>query len=187
MQIQEDTLFKLYRAIRQQQQVWIRYYWIEHDEEIERTIHPHHIHSFNENWYVIAYETASQRMHTYNVGRIRRLEPLAQPFERQADFDAKAWMRSTFQGEHGDTTVEVRIWFDAYQARFVREQDGKYDGQRIEDFPDGSVILTLHTSGLGRLKRWILSFGSRAEVLSPHFLREEVAAELVQAAGRYGL
>jgi predicted DNA-binding transcriptional regulator YafY len=48
------------------------------------------------------------------------------------------------------------------------------------------LLRYLHTSGLERLKRWVLSFGSRAEVLSPPSLREEVAAELARAAGRYG-
>ncbi len=184
--INESRLLDLYQATQQRQQVWVRYYWIERDQTIEGIVHPHHLHSFNDNWFLIAFSTATEAMETFSVGRIQAHRVLNDTFEPAADFDASAWVAATFQGEHGPQTVDVRIRFDAYQARFVREQAPKYPDQQIEELPDGGLILTIRTSGLGRLKRWVLSFGSRAEVLSPQFLREEVAAEVRRVMGLYG-
>lgn len=183
--IDEHTLMELYLAIRNQQQVWFRYYWIERNETVEIIAHPHALHSFQENWFLIAFDPKERAMQTYHIGRIRAYRVLTEAFQPVSDFDAAEWIASTFQGEHGTETVTVQIRFDAYQARFVREQDGKYQGQQIEELPDGGVILSLSTSGLGRLKRWVLSFGRRAEVLSPAFLREEIVDELQHMATLY--
>jgi len=51
--------------------------------------------------------------------------------------------------------------------------------------PDGSITLTLKTSGSADLLRWLLSFGSGAEVLSPPALRALARAELETALSHY--
>jgi hypothetical protein len=118
----------------------------------------------------------------------------------------------------------MSVSFAAKPARLPH--DGDITGGRSIGYKP--LLRYLHTSGLERLKRWVLSFGSRAEVLSPpslrdsdgkvragttnttnntnrcggrdvacnvsttktaftiRVLREEVAAELARAAGRYG-
>lgn len=180
-----NTLMDLYLALQRRNTVRLRYYCIEDDAEVVRKVDPHHLHSFQENWFLIAFCQTTQTMQTFHVGRIKTLSMLDETFHRQPDFDASTWIASTFQGEHGPATYEVRIRFDAYQARFVREQADKYPDQRVEELPDGGLILTLYTSGLGRLKRWVLSFGHRAEVLAPAFLRDEVAEELARTQELY--
>ncbi len=183
--IDEKRLLDLYYAIRQRQQVSVSYYTISRGELTERIIDPYHIHSFQENWYVVAFDHLRQAIRTFNVGRIKWHTILSTSFEPDPAFDAREWMRVTFQGEHGGDAHEVAIRFDAYQARYVREQDGKYAGQRIEELPDGGVILHMETSITGTLRRWVMQFGSHAEVLSPRWLREEIATELRRATDIY--
>ena len=55
----------------------------------------------------------------------------------------------------------------------------------IQEAIDGSVTLRLEVPVSGELQRWVLQFGSEAEVLSPPALRRAVAAELQRAAAPY--
>ena len=57
--------------------------------------------------------------------------------------------------------------------------------QTITENEDASVLLEMETLGWLDVKRWVLSYGAQAEVLEPAVMRQEVAQELAQAAGRY--
>ena len=51
---------------------------------------------------------------------------------------------------------------------------------------DGRVIdLSMRLSALEDIARWVLGFGSQAEVLEPKGLLEKVADELWKAASQY--
>ena len=59
------------------------------------------------------------------------------------------------------------------------------DDQTIVTNPDGSITLTLSTSGTRDLLRWLLSFGSGAEILSPPDLRDALRDEALKLANLY--
>ncbi|MHB1127770.1 MAG: helix-turn-helix transcriptional regulator [Bacillota bacterium] len=59
--------------------------------------------------------------------------------------------------------------------------------QQTEEQSDGGLLLKLTVSGLGEVKRWVLSFGPNAEVLAPENLRQEVAWEVRKMAAKYCL
>ncbi|MGI6098023.1 MAG: WYL domain-containing protein [Dethiobacteria bacterium] len=67
--------------------------------------------------------------------------------------------------------------FNAHQARWIRERTWHHS-QQIEENPDGSLILTLKVSSLDAVKRWVMSFGAHAEVLSPPELQKEIKSDL---------
>jgi len=56
---------------------------------------------------------------------------------------------------------------------------------QLAEQPDGSVILTMTTSGLAQVKSWILGFGSEAKALAPPSLAKEIATELDKARQNY--
>ena len=80
--------------------------------------------------------------------------------------------------------MKVRIWFSPDQVRYVKERKWSKN-QEIVDQEDGSIILSMETSGWWDVKRWILSYGSTAKVLEPEDLREEILAELRAAQDCY--
>jgi len=82
----------------------------------------------------------------------------------------------------------ISVWmstFDSFAARWVRERKW-HESQRLDEQPDGSLILRFTVSGLGEVKRWVFSFGSHAEVLAPEELREEIQRETKKMAEKYG-
>jgi predicted DNA-binding transcriptional regulator YafY len=83
-----------------------------------------------------------------------------------------------------DDPVSARIRFAPEEAKYIRERRWAKD-QKVTEKRDGSVVLELDTSGFQEVKRWVLSFGASAVVLSPKKLRDEVEAEMAKSLGQY--
>lgn len=62
-------------------------------------------------------------------------------------------------------------------ARYIRERRW-HPTQESEEMPDGGLLLRFRTGGLAEVRRWVMSYGSHAEVLVPENLRREVGEEI---------
>ena len=76
------------------------------------------------------------------------------------------------------------IWFDEYQARYMRGKQW-HASQRVEEHANGSLTLVFRTGALAEVRRWVMSYGNHAEVMDPASLRAEVAAEAAAMVQRY--
>ena len=56
---------------------------------------------------------------------------------------------------------------------------------KIEPQKDGSIIFSAEVAGTDEVRHWVLSWGKSAEVISPEFLRREIAQELSDCLGKY--
>ncbi len=184
VEVDPELLSRLYKAMEDRKRVKMVYYTAGRDETNERTVDPYHMHNVNGNWYLIAYCHKRREVRSFLVGRIRSLEELEESFEIPADFSVRDYVESGFLTEHGRTVEEVVIKFDSYQARWIRERKW-HPTQQIEELPDGGLILRLKTGGLGEIKRWVMGYGSHAEVLAPQSLRDEVKEEIEKAKKIY--
>lgn len=180
----EQALIDLHRAIEERRQVRIKYYTNKRGEWNERTINPHHLYNENSNWYVFAFDHLRQEMRNFHLGRIAWWQVRADKFERKSGFSAQEWMAQAFQGIRGEAPETVEVWFDDYQARWIREQHWP-EGYNINELENGELILCFETGGLDGVKRWVMQYGPHAEVLAPPGLRAEVAQEHRLAAARY--
>jgi predicted DNA-binding transcriptional regulator YafY len=117
------------------------------------------------------------------VDRIKGAKLLDTVFAYPSDFDAEALLASAFDLTLDDP-VTASIHFSPQEAPFVRERHWS-DDQSIVSHPDGSITLTLSTSGTRDLLRWLLSFGSGAEILSPPTLRDALRDEALKLANLY--
>ena len=78
--------------------------------------------------------------------------------------------------------MNVAIRFSAGTAPLIRSRLWRSD-QTVEELPDGGLILRMPVDGPNAVRRWVLSFGSGAEVLEPDGLRETMRRELTRGAG----
>ena len=182
--VREQILLELHRAIRENHRLWMRYYTASRDEHTDRTVSPYHLYHAQGEWYLIAFDDFRQEVRNFAVGRIEDWSILPDTFERDAGFSIQEHMGSAFQTERGSEVVEVAIRFDPHQARYIRERRW-HETQRIEEQPDGGLILRFQSSGLGEVKRWVMQYGGNAEVLEPQGLREAIAEEVRRASSIY--
>lgn len=180
----ERLLLDFYQAIQERRQIRMRYYTNSRNSWNERTVNPHHLYYENDAWYLFAYDHWRSEMRNFHLGRIDWWEVLTERFERNPGFSADDWMGTAFQGIRGGEPAQVAIQFDAQQAPWIRERNWP-DTHRIEELPNGSLILRFKTGGLEGVKMWVMQYGAHAQVLEPPELRHMVITELERAIVNY--
>jgi predicted DNA-binding transcriptional regulator YafY len=117
------------------------------------------------------------------LDRIKMMNITDETFEIPSDFDLGTYMQSPFKVIH-DKPVEVTIRFDKKVAGYIKEKIWHHS-QEIEPQKNGSIIFTAEVAGREEVKHWVMSWGNNAEVISPEFLRREIATELQDCLEKY--
>jgi len=174
---------RINRAIRECETLRVVYFAVYRSGLDEREIDPYHLYRHGGVWYAFAHCHSRGETRTFAVDRIHSLEGTGRRFDRPVDFTAENYVADAFGIERGEPAC-VAIRFRSDQARYIRERSW-HSSQIIEELPGGDLILRLHVGGLGEVKRWVLAYGSGAEVLEPPELREAVKREVEGLAGTY--
>jgi predicted DNA-binding transcriptional regulator YafY len=170
-------LLALNEAINERWRISMNYFTASRGERNQRVFEPYHLYNVRGDWQVIGFDHLRQQFRNFAVSRIEAWQVQKdQRFTRDATFSVDSYLASGFLAERGDSTLEVAIWFDAYQARYMRERQF-HPSQQIEEHADGSLTLRFQSGALAEVRRWVMSFGSHARVLAPASLRAEVIAE----------
>lgn len=179
----EKVIQALTDAMLQQKVCEVRYHAYTHDEENRFTIEPLHFFEHNGGLYAYARVPKHDWVITLAVERIIELTPTSKTFAYPDDFDPEDKLASAF-GVTDNDPCEVKIWFSAREARYIKERKWAKD-QTITDNGDGSIILEMRTSGIWEVMRWVLSWGKEAKVLEPERLRKELQDEIKKMNGFY--
>jgi proteasome accessory factor B len=73
-------------------------------------------------------------------------------------------------------TEEITIRFSPEAASDIKRKKW-HPSQKITDNKDGSIDFTVTISGHDEIMKWILSWGSKAKVISPKELKEKIKKE----------
>lgn len=151
-------------------------------EPMWRQIDPYQGVRFEGDWYVVGYCHLRDAIRTFSLARMLNAKKSRERFTRPNSFDFRQLFGSHFGIHWSEEETEVRIHFNRHAADYIRERQW-HPSQRIDDQADGSLILTLTVNHLLELKRWILSWGDQARVLTPFELAEELRRTALRMAG----
>lgn len=183
--VRSETYLQLARAAAARQKVSVRYYTASRGKWSQRTLHPYQLRLARGEWILIAFDENRGELRCFNIARIETLHVLNHYFERQRDFDGEQYVREMFVTERGDEVFEVAIRFDEYQSRYIRERTWHPQQKPLEPQADGGVILKFPASGLNEIARWVMGYGSHAQVLQPPKLRQIVRNHIREMAKLY--
>lgn len=141
-----------------------------------RIVEPHHLACVQGQWYCIAIDREKKAWRNFVLGRMRHVEMLAEPFERDRKFDINAYLQQSlgiFTG--GGRLQTVKLRFDAWAAQLVRER-AWHPGQRLQELPRGEIEFYLQLTSFEEIEPWILSWGVHVHVLGPAALRKRLAS-----------
>lgn len=174
---QKQVWFRiLVDAVVGQRTVKIKYFTRERGEESLRELDPYGMVLHEGAFYVVAFCHRRREVRTFLLDRISAVAVTGRTFSAPADFSVKDHFRQAWGLLKGAALVTVRVRFARGTARVIRE--GRWhDTQRLEEQSDGSVVLAVRVAGWEEIKRWVMSFGSQAEVIEPEELRKSVARE----------
>lgn len=179
----EETIEKLTDAVLRQKTCRIEYHSYSSGKVSRFDIHPLKLFEWNGGLYLSAFLPEYDNIRTLAVERFNAISVTEEDFSYPANFNPEEILEDAF-GIIYDDPVEVKIRFCAAQAPYIRERRW-CKKQQMEILDDGTVILTLHTSGWYDVKKWLLSFGANAEILEPDEKRKEVQEEIKRMASQY--
>lgn len=176
-----DTVLE---AIQSKRKLRMRYYTASRGVHTEREVDPCKLYNHQNDWYLIAFDHLRNDLRDFAVSRMQEVRMLDQPFELSSEVDLEAHMERHFGGIRSDTPIPVTVWFDDYQARWMRERQWTGETGR-EEHKDGSLTLHLTVYDLDSAKRWIMQYGSHARALQPQVLIDKIAQEVAAMSLQY--
>jgi len=179
----KEIIEQVNEAVVHQRFIRMVYYTMSRKEALEREVAPYKIWFFDGTFYLIGYCRFRDDIRIFALDRIKSLKETEEVFEIPESFDFESFMRSSFGVFHGEPAT-VRIWFDAEIAEYISEKIW-HDTQTIEKQKDGSILFTAEVAGTEEIKFWIMNWGSKALVLEPESLRNEIRAEAEAMLKRY--
>ena len=96
-------------------------------------------------------------------------------FVRPADFSPEKFFANALGVLGGERDYHVIIRFSAAVADRVREREW-HESQELRDLPGGGLEVRLRLGALPEIERWVLTWGSDAEVVRPKELRTRIKA-----------
>jgi proteasome accessory factor B len=174
-EVEVELFDRICKATAKSRQLKILYKKPNHKPE-ERTIDPYQIANINNEWYLYAFDYKQQDIRSFVPARIEAAEITGKVFVRPTSFSLDNYLSSSFGVFKGNESYDIRIKFSKNVVPLIKEKNW-HPTQKIKELKNGEVELRMSLSHLTDIKRWILSWGSQAKVLSPDELAECIQAE----------
>ncbi len=178
--LSSETLIPVQRALAERRVLAIDYQGAQRAELTRRQVEPLGLVYYSDNWHLIAYCRLRRDVRDFRTDRIRRLQLQAEFFSGHDDFSLRRYLDEAAR-EGKFVTAVVRFQPDVME-RVRREWACRLVAETAEL---GGVEVTLMGYSLEWLANWVLSFGSKAEVLAPDRFKNLVAMEAEKIAAHY--
>ena len=177
-----EHIDEIHRALLERRQLDLRYYSMSRDDVTARRVDPYHLTYAGGGFYLVAHCHLREAPRIFAVERIRALRTLAGRFTLPAAFDAERYLNGAWGILRGDV-VTVRVLFARTLARYIAERLW-HPTQQLRTLPDGRLEMTLRVADTLEVRRWILGYGTEAEVVEPAALREAIRREAEALASK---
>ena len=161
----------------------VSYFSFYDEKEKHYLMEPLHFFESNGGMYIFVRVPKHDTIRTLAVERIQKLEKSEETFSYPENFDPEKLLEASFDIIYDDP-VSLRLWVSPGQAKYIRERRF-FKNQTITENKDGSLILAIETSGWDDVKRWVMSLGAEARVISPQKLRKEIMDDLKRLVSSY--
>ena len=166
---EHDVLDQLRTAAADSTEVEIAYYSYNRDARTERQVAPWRVFAEAGNWYLHAWCHTAEGERIFRVDRIESLVPLDRPARVKPDGESERV--GVLDRRDGMARVTLRLDPD---AAWVVDS---YPSERVEEQPDGRLLVELAVTEIPWLERLLVSLGTQAEV---------AAADGIEDAHRLG-
>jgi predicted DNA-binding transcriptional regulator YafY len=180
-----NIVLDLDRAIHQKRRTRIRVYTRNVKEPTWRVVDPLSLRSEGQLLYLVAYDNTRSDYRLFKVARISKVQKLTDKIEAHKEFEEDRFFANAVKVWSGDQ-IDARVRLQPSVAHLATEY-ALTEQQTVEAQADGSVIVCARVAGIPETLRWVLSWGRDAEALEPLALRDAVAEQVRDAAGRYAV
>lgn len=172
----------------------IRYKYFEYTVSKERKFRHggelYHVSPFaliwdDENYYMLAWDSAAQKMKHYRVDKMYGVEIAEESREGNDEFESfemSEYTKSVF-GMFGGEEQKVKIRFANHLAGVVIDRFGR----DVMLIPDGDEHFTVNVDVVPsqHFLAWVFGFGTEAEIISPESVKTEMKKQIQQIMEMY--
>ncbi len=181
---QREFLSRLFTAAAEQRRVELGYRGLKDTRAQRRSVDPYKLWYREGTIYLVGFCHLRKDIRVFAVDRITLVDFTDHYFLTPRGFDFEEYIENAF-GVMIEDPVHVKIRFNPEIARYVEEREW-HPSQKTRKYKNGSLLMELTVGGTLEIKRWILSFGSQAEVLAPKALIEEIRKDIEGMQKAYG-
>ena len=171
---------KLRRATRERRRVSLIYRGRNQQEPLQRDIAPYALVHRWGWWYGVRYCHLRNAIRSFRVDRIIELTLLDKTFDAPVDFDVQEYLAAE---PHIQSRIQVRLRFAPEGALLALDDRSLWD--KVDEQPDGSIIVTFAVPSLRWATRTALGYGPHVIVLEPEELRHLVSEQARAIAAQY--
>jgi proteasome accessory factor B len=150
----------------------------------ERVLSPYALEPTPSGIYVIGHDVWANDIRTFKLDRLETAVVTLRKFSVPETFDLEAHLASGWRIMAGDTICEVVLQFTPEVTPHIYERQW-HPTQKLERLDGGGCLLKVYVAQPEEMQPFVRSWGAQAKVLSPDWLRTQIAAELTLAAAQY--
>jgi predicted DNA-binding transcriptional regulator YafY len=163
--------------------VEIVYYTMSRKKETTRKVDPYRIWFFSGTFYLIGHCHLRHQVRIFALDRVKMLHLTKDEFKIPEGFNLDDFLKPSFGVFQGEQT-KVTILFNKEVAGYIAEKVW-HDSQKLFPQADGSLLFKAEVAGTEEIKFWVMNWGSKALVLEPESLRDEIRDEAATLVERY--
>ncbi|MBO1269091.1 helix-turn-helix transcriptional regulator [Arthrobacter cavernae] len=166
------------RAIRDGQQLRLRYFSLQRDSVSERDVDPLRLYSLDRTWYFEAYCHSKQGLRNFRLDRVDALEPNGGPVSGLAVAE-EGYPAKLFTPSDDDTLVVLQL---SRQGAGLADD---YYAERSVLLPDGGMLAEVRFGSTDWLPMFVAQHGGAVRVLEPRTVGQATADWLSAALAQY--
>ena len=143
-------------------------------------VHPYSLLFYKGEFYILCF-VPGKGMRYFALEGIKKAERMSERFEIPEEFSTSEFLKVPFGLFHGKP-ISVKVIFDKELSDYIQRHTW-HPSQKIKELKDGRILLSMTASGKEEIKAWVMSFGVKAKLLSPKFLRDEIKDDISKALG----
>lgn len=139
----------------------------------KRNIEPYKVYSYNNAWYLLAFDETENDFRYYKLNRFHVLHITNRKFHIRHSYIESNYLDEFGMKQNGKW-YPIALKISGMYAVLAHERlFGK--NQKIEQIDDKTILLTCEMQNKDRILCLALGFGKLCEVISPDWLKEELA------------
>lgn len=176
-------LTQVQRAIAEKRVLSLEYFANYSEEITHRKAEPIGIYYREGNWHLVAYCRLRQDYRDFRLDRVRRLHIEPETFDLRDDIPLKEHVQRFLQAFRQE---EIIIHLRKEILPFIINVRHYYGFLEEKEVDEAKVEMSFLASDIDSFARWMLMFGSGAEVIYPEILRKRIE-QLVQDLAKHYL
>lgn len=181
-----ENLYGLLHAIKNETQISFAYQKFEADEVTHRIAEPYAIKEFKNRWYVLANDLKDQKVKSFALDRLSKLEITRRKFQLPHDFNVNEHFKYCFGiiSPNNEKLREVILSFDPLQGKYIKTLP-LHESQAILKDDETELLIKLKLFITHDFIMEILSLGENVKVIQPPSLITEIKKALEAALKLY--